>query len=116
GRQDFVERSGLALRPQLAVGMTGVIDQLIFVAGRAAAFLRDEVLDAIVPAGLNAPFPAQLEVAELLLADDVAAAHALEFLEQAVLDLPAVTGSGLAAVSAPARKRLAVEEEFPAGG
>src|SRR5688572_16096024 len=56
-RQHVVERRGLAMGADLRVGVTLVVDQLIFVADRAVAIFEHEVLQAAVPSLGDLPLP-----------------------------------------------------------
>src|SRR5439155_15222064 len=98
GRQNVVKRSRGAVRADFGVGMPRVVDHLILVAGRGRAVFRDEVFDSVVAAETDAPFPAQFEVAERLLGDDVAAPFAADFLQDAAFDLPSLFRTGRSTV------------------
>src|SRR5579884_1411156 len=110
GRNDVVEGRGALLR---AVRDNGVVNHLVFVAGRFGTFLADKIFDAVVGFGWNHPVPLQIEIGEIFRADDVAAVRSGDAVQDAVLDFPAVVGTVRLAVTAPARERFAVKKQFP---
>jgi hypothetical protein len=82
--------------------------------GGIASF-SDEILHAAVAGRRLFPFPFQLEIAELGIRDNVAAAFA-QAVEPAVLDDPSFGGKLLFLKGAPPLRSLPIEEQFPAGG
>src|SRR5258707_14341442 len=118
-RQDVVEGAGLAMGAHLGVRMTRVVEHLVLVRDRPFAVLGDEILEAAVAARGDAPVEAQVEVGEALCGHDVSAPVRVagpgrDVRERAVLHHPAVLGEVRLLEAAPARRRLAVEEEAPA--
>ncbi len=118
-RQDVVERRGLAVRPDLRVGMALVVDLLVLVADRRVHVLQHEILQPAVAALAHAPFPAQLEAIEGRGGDDVALATRVLAIagidrQQPVHHFPSRADRVGALVGAPAVERRAVEEEDPA--
>ena len=101
------------MRADLAVGVAGVVDHLVFVARGAGSGFSDEVFHPVVAGFGEFPFPGKLEVVVFFLGDEFHALDLGDGVERAVDDLPA-TG-GLFVVGAPAIEGLAVEEERPAG-
>src|SRR5262249_26514498 len=111
--QDIVKGAGLPLGPAPAIRVTGVIDHLVLMTGAVGAFFDDEVLDAVVAGGADAPFPGQIEVAKFSDRDDVSAADFADFFEDAILNLPAGSGGGLFAIEPPAFQGSAVKKQLP---
>src|SRR3989442_8692312 len=101
---------------QLPVLIRLVVDHLILMAGRGRAVFSDQILDAIVAARADAPFPAQLEIVEGPLGNDVAAVFSADLLQNAVFNLPTPGRHGLSPVTAPSLERFAVEQRLPAIG
>src|SRR5436190_20167125 len=80
------------------------------------ALFGDEVFDAVVGLGSDAPVPLEIKIVELIGGDDVAAADGRHFLEDAIFDDPAFGGKSLFLETAPTRRGFAIEQETPAGG
>ena len=94
-----------------------VIEHLVFVADRAAlALVRDEIFQPAVAAVGDDPFPGKFELGIFLDRHEIAAAALGDVMQPAVTNVPALFGWRGFFVARPARERLAVEEQFPAGG
>ena len=99
--------------PRLVVARLDVVEQLIL--GRAPVdvveFFAAAIEDAAVPGFANLPFDLEIEIAELVLRDEVLDGPV--FGERPLLDAPAVW-HGVALVAAPGVERRAVEQDLPA--
>ena len=74
GLFDVVEAGGGAVAAFEGVGVFGVVDHLVFDAEPFLAVdLGDPILDAVVAAGGDLPFPLQFEVGVFLLGEEVSA-------------------------------------------
>src|SRR2546427_7187095 len=80
-----------------------------------SALFRDEVLNAVVGLGSDAPIPLEIKIVELIGGDDVATADSRHFLEDAIFDDPAFGGKSVLLETAPARSGFAIEQQPPAG-
>src|SRR5690606_9070931 len=111
-RDDVVEGAGAGLG-LLAVGVVGVVEDLVLEAGlpRVVLVFGRAVDDPAVGALGGAPVDLELEVGVLLGGADVAAG--LVHAEDAVFHRPAFIGERVLPEPLPAVGGLAVEEEFP---
>src|SRR5438552_7738538 len=80
-----------------------------------SALFGDEVLNAIVGLGSDAPVPLEIKIVELIGGDNIAAADGRHFLEDAIFDGPAFGGKSVLLETAPARSGFAIEQQPPAG-
>src|SRR5262245_47154971 len=118
----------------LVVVVERVVEHLVFETQRGVVrrilqrkLLGDVVFDAAIRAGRGFPVEREFEIAERVDGHEVAAGRRLpighegnlaagNFHDRAVYHLPMRRRHAALAKSAPARKRLAVEEKAPAGG
>src|SRR5712671_6331418 len=84
-------------------------------ADRLRALFGDEVFNAVVGLGSDAPVPLEIEVIELIFGDNIAAASIHDLFDDAIFDDPAFAGKSVFLETAPAGSGLAVEEQAPAG-
>ena len=101
--------------------MSGIINDLILMANRPTALFGNEVLDAAVPSGSDAPLELQLKVVEFINCDDVAAAQRVatvfsQKLQAAVFHHPSLLREFLLLKATPASGGFPVKEQFPTGG
>src|SRR2546430_16250184 len=74
------------------------------------------MLEAVVAALADPPFPIQREVVESFVGDDVAAVFAADFLQDAVFNPPTFGGHCFHSIAAPSGKRFSIEQRLPAVG
>ena len=131
-RDEIVQRAG-AVDAQLAVGMTVVIEHLVFEAfgGMSRRQLRGElfrhvVLHAAVARGADLPVPRQLEVAIRADGEEIAPlgglavclhrhASARDLANRAIFNGPVPRGYAGKAEPAPPGQRNAIEQQLPSG-
>jgi tRNA G18 (ribose-2'-O)-methylase SpoU len=109
GSQHIVERCGLLP----GIPHARIVNHLVFVPNGPAAFLHDEVLDAVVRSWRDPPLPAQLEILKGFGGHNVPASLACNFLQDPILHHPATTRKRRLPETAPSLRGHAVKEQPP---
>src|ERR1043166_4463721 len=131
GRDQRIECARPMTRIILAIRMSLVVEQLVLMTHRAGAVVAtkhfwarrilpflDEINNAAVSAGRDAPLESEIEVNEFLRGENFTAAGfrpagAFGIFEAAICDDPIFSKGCSRAIIAPAGQRAAVKEQFP---